>query len=57
VHRNVESPPGLPEYPAMNEVLSDMTKFALSGAKGVEEALRDASQACEQILAGAGHLG
>jgi len=57
VHRNVESPPGLPEYPAMNEVLSDMTKSTVSGAKGVEEALRDASQACAQVLAEAGYLG
>jgi multiple sugar transport system substrate-binding protein len=56
VHKNVESPPGLPEYPAMNEVLSEMTKATVGGIKPVEQALRDASQACEQILAEAGYF-
>jgi multiple sugar transport system substrate-binding protein len=55
VHRNVESPPALPEYPAMNEVLSAMTMSTASGAQRVELALRAASEACEQILAQAGY--
>ena len=55
VHKNVESPPAIPEYPAMNDALSEMTMSTVTGAKTVERALRDAAQACEQILAEAGY--
>jgi multiple sugar transport system substrate-binding protein len=55
VHKNVESPPAIPEYPALNEVLSEMTKATLAGTLGVEPALREAAQACESILAEAGY--
>jgi multiple sugar transport system substrate-binding protein len=55
VHQNVEGTPPIPEYPAMNQVLSDMTVAAVSGTKTVEAALNDAAAACEQILAEAGY--
>ncbi|HEX9114568.1 MAG TPA: extracellular solute-binding protein [Anaerolineae bacterium] len=55
VHRGVESPPAIPEYPALNEVLSDMTKACLAGKAEPAVALRDAAAACEGILADAGY--
>ena len=42
--------PGIPEYPAINEVLSRMTAGAVAGRKSVERALSDAAQECATIL-------
>jgi multiple sugar transport system substrate-binding protein len=55
VHRNVESPPPIPEYPALNTVLSEMSWSAVQGHKTVERALEDAAQECESILAASGY--
>jgi multiple sugar transport system substrate-binding protein len=55
VHRNVESPPAIPEYPAINEVLSRMTAATSRSKKTVEQALEDAAEECAQILSTAGY--
>jgi multiple sugar transport system substrate-binding protein len=55
VHRQVKSPPAIPEYPALNEVLSQMVDDVLHRRKSVEVALYDAARECEEILAAAGY--
>lgn len=55
VHKNVESPPRIPEYPALNEVFNQMQHAAVTGAKSVPQALEDAAQAAEKILREAGY--
>lgn len=55
VHQHVISPPRLPEYPAINDVLNAMMAAAVSGQKNVATALRDASQEIEALLAAQGY--
>ena len=55
VHRQVESPPAIPEYPALNEVLSTMVDEVLHQRKGVIDALNDATQECGEILLRCGY--
>ncbi len=55
VHRFVESPPPLPEYPAINEVLNQMIAQVVINQRSVAEALREAAEAVESILATAGY--
>jgi len=55
VHKNVESPPRIPEYPAINAVFNHMQWAAVTGAKSVPAALADAATEVEQILAAAGY--
>lgn len=55
VHRNVESPPPIPEYPALNQVLSEMSWSAVQGTKTVPRAIQEAAQACQAILASNGY--
>jgi multiple sugar transport system substrate-binding protein len=55
VHLNVESPPRIPEYPAINEVLNRMQWAAVTGAKSVPQALNDAAAECETLLRAAGY--
>ena len=51
VHRGSDTMPGIPEYPAINEVLSRMTWDAVQGRKSVGAALREASDECAALLA------
>jgi multiple sugar transport system substrate-binding protein len=55
VHENVESPPRIPEYPAINEVFNRMQWAAVTGAKTVPQALDDAAAEAEAILKAAGY--
>jgi multiple sugar transport system substrate-binding protein len=55
VHRNVNSPLPIPEYPAINEVLSQMVDDALKLRKTVRQALNDAADEVAQILQTAGY--
>ncbi|MCS7459803.1 sugar ABC transporter substrate-binding protein [Paenibacillus doosanensis] len=51
VHQQVNSPPPIPEYPAMNEVLSHMVNDALRLKKDVASALDQAAKQIDDILA------
>ena len=51
VHQGSDTMPGIPEYPAINEVLSRMTRDAVQGRKSVGAALREASAECAALLA------
>jgi maltose-binding protein MalE len=51
VHQGSNTMPAIPEYPAINEVLSRMTWDAVQGRKSVADALRDAAVECQAILA------
>lgn len=51
VHRGSNTMPGIPEYPAINEVLSRMTWDAVQGRKSVADALREAAAECVALLA------
>jgi multiple sugar transport system substrate-binding protein len=51
VHQGSNTMPGIPEYPAINEVLSRMTWDAVQGHKSVAQALREASAECAALLA------
>jgi multiple sugar transport system substrate-binding protein len=55
VHKNVASPPRIPEYPALNEVFNRMQWAAVTGVKSVAQALDDAAAEAETILKGAGY--
>jgi multiple sugar transport system substrate-binding protein len=55
VHKNVESPPRIPEYPAINEVLNRMQWAVVTGSKGVTQALDDAAHEIESLLRDAGY--
>ncbi|MBI4550776.1 MAG: extracellular solute-binding protein [Candidatus Latescibacteria bacterium] len=55
VHQNVESPPTIPEYPAINEVLNRAIDDALHGRKAVKQALDEAAEESEEILSKAGY--
>lgn len=55
VHRNVNSPLPIPEYPAMNEVLSQMVDDALNRRVSVGEALDRAAEQVLQILRSSGY--
>jgi multiple sugar transport system substrate-binding protein len=55
VHQHVESPPRLPEYPAINEVLNQMQHAVVTGQKDVPQALDDAAQAVRQLMREAGY--
>jgi multiple sugar transport system substrate-binding protein len=50
VHQGSDTMPGIPEYPAINDVLSRMTWDAVQG-KDVAAALREASAECAALLA------
>jgi multiple sugar transport system substrate-binding protein len=51
IHRESEIIPPIPEYAAINEVLSRMTWAAVQGRKSTVQALRDASEECTTLLA------
>jgi multiple sugar transport system substrate-binding protein len=55
VHQNVESPPRIPEYPAINEVFNRMQHAVITRAKSVPQALDDAAQEVESIMRAAGY--
>jgi multiple sugar transport system substrate-binding protein len=55
VHKNVESPPRIPEYPAINAILNQMQWVAVTGQKSVRQALDDAAEATEELLRKAGY--
>jgi multiple sugar transport system substrate-binding protein len=55
VHRSVESPPRIPEYPAINEVFNQMQHAVVTGAKSVPAALDDAANEIESIMRAAGY--
>lgn len=55
VHRSVESPPRIPEYPAINEVFNQMQHAVVTRTKSVESALHDAAQEVESIMRSAGY--
>lgn len=52
VHGSVESPPRIPEYPAINEVFNRMQHAVVTGAKSVPAALDDAAREVESIMRG-----
>ncbi|MCK6579501.1 MAG: extracellular solute-binding protein [Anaerolineae bacterium] len=56
VHQSVESPPRIPEYPAINEVFNQMQHFVVTGEKSVEQALEDAAAEVESIMRAAGYI-
>ncbi|HEX9371634.1 MAG TPA: sugar ABC transporter substrate-binding protein [Roseiflexaceae bacterium] len=51
VHQSSDTMPPIPEYPAVNEVISRMTWDAVQGRTSVADALRDAAEECAAILA------
>jgi multiple sugar transport system substrate-binding protein len=51
VHQGSNTMPGIPEYPAINEVLSRMTWDAVQGRKSAADALREAAAECAALLA------
>lgn len=55
VHQQVISPPRLPEYPLINEVLNRMMETAVAGRKDAPTALADAAAEVETILAEKGY--
>lgn len=55
VHENVESPPRIPEYPAINEIFNRMQWAAVTGTKSVPQALNEAAAEIETLLANAGY--
>jgi multiple sugar transport system substrate-binding protein len=55
VHRSVESPPRIPEYPAINEVLNKMQHAVVTGAKSVDAALDEAANDVVSIMRAAGY--
>jgi multiple sugar transport system substrate-binding protein len=55
VHRSVESPPRIPEYPAINEVFNRMQHAVVSQAKSGGAALSDAATEVESIMRAAGY--
>ncbi len=50
IHRNIDTLPAIPQYPAMNEVFNRMSWDAVQGRKSVEQALNDAAAECAAIL-------
>jgi multiple sugar transport system substrate-binding protein len=50
VHTGIDTLPALPQYPALNEVFSQMTWAAVTGTKSVQQALDDATAACREVL-------
>lgn len=54
-HENAKSPPRIPEYPAINEVLNQMQHAVVTEAKSVEQALDDAAREVESIMRAAGY--
>lgn len=55
VHRHVMSPPRLPEYPAINDILDRMMAGLIAGRQEIAPALRQASEQVESLLAEAGY--
>jgi len=55
VHHQVISPPRIPAYPAINEVLNGMMADAVAGSKDAPTALRDAAAEIEALLADRGY--
>jgi len=55
-HQNIDSPPRLPEYPAINMILSQMQWQAVTGEKTVREALDEAAHAVTTLLRETGRL-
>jgi multiple sugar transport system substrate-binding protein len=55
VHRNVESPPRLPEYPAINEVFNRMQHAVVTAARTPAQALDEAAHEVESIMRAAGY--
>lgn len=55
VHRSVESPPRIPEYPAINEIFNQMQHAVVTEAKTVDAALSDAAQHIESLMRSAGY--
>lgn len=55
VHKQVESPPRLPEYPAINIVLNNMQHAVVTGQEDVPTALDKAAEAVRQLMREAGY--
>jgi multiple sugar transport system substrate-binding protein len=55
VHENVESPPRIPEYPAINEILNQMQHAVVTQAKTVPQALDEAAEQVALLLQKAGY--
>ncbi|MCL4875786.1 MAG: sugar ABC transporter substrate-binding protein [Anaerolineae bacterium] len=55
VHNHVESPPRIPEYPAINEILNQMQHVVVTRKKTVRQALDDAAAEVRQVLHKAGY--
>ena len=55
VHRQARTLPAIPEYPAINEAIDRMMGRVVTGGQPVPDALREASEETEQILADAGY--
>jgi multiple sugar transport system substrate-binding protein len=55
VHRHVQSPPRIPEYPAINEVFNQMQHAVVTGEKSVSLALDEAAVEIESIMQAAGY--
>jgi multiple sugar transport system substrate-binding protein len=51
VHHGADTLPAIPEYPAINAVLNRMSWDAVQGRKTVVQALQDAADECNAILA------
>lgn len=56
VHKNVNSPLPIPEYPAINEVLSAMVDDVINGRAQIEPAMAKAEQEVRDILQKAGYI-
>ncbi|MDQ0272358.1 extracellular solute-binding protein [Cytobacillus purgationiresistens] len=56
VHKNVNSPLPIPEYPAINELLSTMVDDAINGRESIDRALVKAEQAIREILQKSGYI-
>jgi len=54
-HDGADSPPRIPEYPAINEVFNQMQHAVVTGASSVDQALEDAAHAVESIMRSAGY--
>ena len=52
VHRNVRFLPRIPQYPAINEALNDMMASLVMGHGNIDQALREATERVETIMAG-----
>jgi multiple sugar transport system substrate-binding protein len=52
IHQGIDTLPAIPEYPAINEILNQMSWAAVTGRKSVPQALDDAAAECAKLLGG-----